>query len=58
MSQALLGTGEDRFVVACFQIDDAVRLKPSLRKRWSEEIWAREGPEDLSMCAGYDSSRK
>ncbi len=55
MPQALLHAGEHALVVPGFDINHAVGRQSRLGDRGSEEVRARDAPEDLALGAGGDA---
>jgi len=59
MTQAFFQAGEHGLVVACFDIDDAVRREARLGQRWSEQVWPGDDPEHLaSRPGGYSAGKQ
>lgn len=54
MAQAFLHAGEHGLVVACFDIDHAVRRETGLGERGREEVGPRDAPENLADRARCD----
>ncbi len=53
--QAFLETGQQRLVVAGFDIDDPIGKQSGLRQSGSKEILSRHAPQHLAFGAGCDS---
>ena len=58
MPQTFFKAGKDGLLVAAFEIDDAVRVQPRLRKRRRKQVQSRETPEHLAARAGGDPRGK
>ena len=56
MSEAFLHAGEDRLVVACLDVDHAIRRQSCLRERRREEIRACDTPQDLARRPRGDAA--
>jgi hypothetical protein len=54
MPQAFFKACEYGLLVAAFEIDNAVGVQPSLRKRRRKQVQAREAPEHFAAGAGGD----
>lgn len=48
MAQPFLKTGKQRFLIARLNMDHPVRIEPSLRKRWCEEIGPSYDPKHFA----------
>lgn len=55
MAQTFLEAGQDRFVVAAFEIDDPIRLQACLGECRREEVRARHAPQHLALRSGGDA---
>ncbi len=58
MPQAFLDTGHERLLIACLDIDDPVRTQTGLAQGRSEQIRARDAPQDRAWKAGDDTGCK
>ncbi|MCP8893326.1 hypothetical protein KYK29_00155 [Shinella daejeonensis] len=58
MTQSFLHAGEDRLVVACFEIDDPIGRKTGLRESGGEEIRPSDAPQDFAGRPGRYASRE
>lgn len=55
MPQPFFHAGEKRFVVARFDIDNAIGRQSCLSNRRSKQVRSRDAPEDLALGAGGDA---
>jgi hypothetical protein len=58
MAQALLETGQDRFLVAGLDIDQSAQRQAGLGEGGREEILPDDAPQDFPFGPGRDSCRK
>lgn len=55
MAQALFHAGENRFVIAGLDVDDAVGNEPRLGECWGEEVGPGQAPEHFAAASGCDT---
>ncbi len=55
MAQSFLHAGEHSLIVAGFEIDHAVACEACLSDGRSEQVRARDAPEDLALGAGGEA---
>lgn len=49
MSQAVFEAGQERFLIARFDVDDAARGKASLGDGRGEQVLSRHAPQDFAL---------
>ncbi len=58
MSQSLFKAGEDRLVVATFEVDEPIGFQAGLRQRGREQVRAGDAPEHFAARPCSDASHK